>query len=65
MDMTAVKEVDKEGVTTTDLRPAGKIRIEGEIYDAVSAEGDYITKGSRIKVVDYQAGQLYVVKSED
>ena len=65
VDMTAVKEVDKKGVATTDLRPAGKIRIEGEIYDAVSAEGDYITKGSRIKVVDYQAGQLYVVKSED
>lgn len=64
VDLSIGKEIDKTGFACTDLRPAGKVKVGEEIYDAVSAEGDYILKGSRIKVVSYQAGQLYVVRTE-
>lgn len=64
VDLSIGKEIDKTGFASTDLRPAGKVKVGVEIYDAVSAEGDYILKGSRIKVVGYQAGQLYVVRTE-
>jgi membrane-bound serine protease (ClpP class) len=43
------------------LRPAGKVEIEGDVYDAVALTG-YIEKGEQIKVVDYQSAQLVVKK---
>ena len=63
VDMTVGQEVDKQGYAVTDLRPGGKIRIDGELYDAVAEQGDYIPKNTPVKVVKYQAGQLYVVKT--
>ncbi|WP_374046369.1 nodulation protein NfeD [uncultured Sanguibacteroides sp.] len=60
VDMTAKQELGKEGVAETDLRPAGKVSVDGEQYDAVSNLGVYVPKGSRVKIVKYQAGQLYV-----
>lgn len=63
VDMTVRRELDKEGYAETDLRPGGKIRIDGELYDAVAEQGDYILKNTPVRVVKYQAGQLYVVKT--
>lgn len=63
VDMTVGQEVDKQGYAVTDLRPGGKIRIDGELYDAVAEQGDYIPKNTPVKVVKYQAGQLYVVET--
>ncbi len=63
VDMTVRRELDKEGYAVTDLRPGGKIRIDGELYDAVAEQGDYIPKNTPVRVVKYQAGQLYVVKT--
>lgn len=60
VDMTAHREIDKEGVAATDLRPSGKILVNGVTYDAVAADGEYISKGSPVRTVDYKAGQLYV-----
>ena len=54
--------VGSEGIATTDLRPAGKIIIDGKHYDAVSQYGDFIEKGSSIIVTKYEATQLYVRK---
>ena len=54
--------IGSEGITTTDLRPAGKIIIDGKHYDAVSQYGDFIEKGSSIIVTKYEATQLYVRK---
>lgn len=53
--------LNKTGKAMTILRPAGKVEIEGEMYDAMAIVG-YIEKGDEIKVVDYQTGQLFVVK---
>lgn len=51
----------KEGVAKTILRPAGKVEIEGDMYDATALTG-YIEQGEKIVVVDYQTGQLIVKK---
>lgn len=62
VDMQAQQEIGKVGKAVTDLRPAGKVEVRGEIFDAVSLLGDYIEKDCEVTVKKYQAGQLYVVK---
>jgi len=54
--------VGRTGRAYTVLRPAGKIEIDDEQYDAV-AETSYIEKGEEIKVVRFAHGQLYVKKN--
>ena len=49
------------GVADTILRPAGKVRIDGKMYDA-KCEYGYIDKGQSIRVLRSESGQLYVVK---
>ncbi|MCD4694841.1 MAG: nodulation protein NfeD [Bacteroidales bacterium] len=51
----------KEGIAHTVLRPAGKIKIGDNIYDA-TAEAGYIEKGEKVKVTNYQTSQLFVIK---
>lgn len=59
VDMSLGRHVGAECETVTDLRPAGKIVIDGEILPAVSI-GDFIRKGSRVKVTKYENAQLYI-----
>ncbi|MBW6489840.1 MAG: nodulation protein NfeD [Lentimicrobium sp.] len=49
------------GTAFTMLRPAGKVEIENQIFDAV-AESGYINKGDSVKVVKYENAQLIVRK---
>ncbi len=49
----------KTGTARTVLRPAGKVEVEGEIYDAVTA-GEFIDRGKEIIVVKVETTQLYV-----
>jgi len=51
----------KEGIAKTILRPAGKILIDNETYDATSESG-FIEKGEKIMVVHYVNAQLFVRK---
>jgi membrane-bound serine protease (ClpP class) len=51
--------IGKTGVATTDLRPAGKVIIDNEIYDALSNRG-FIVSGTRITVVKFENMQIYV-----
>ncbi|MGD2035005.1 MAG: NfeD family protein, partial [Bacteroidales bacterium] len=53
--------IGKTGVAFTVLRPSGRVKIEGEIFDA-KAEFGYIEKNDRVKVIRDEAGQLYVIK---
>ncbi|MEZ5197331.1 MAG: NfeD family protein [Bacteroidales bacterium] len=53
--------VGKQGVAFSVLRPAGKVKIGDDIFDA-SAEAGYIEKGDAIKVTGYQTSQLFVKK---
>ncbi|MCD6354536.1 MAG: nodulation protein NfeD [Prolixibacteraceae bacterium] len=49
----------KTGVAKTILRPAGKVVIENDVYDAV-AESGFIEKDEKIVVTKVEATQLYV-----
>ncbi len=51
--------IGQEAVAFSDLRPAGKIEMNGELYDAV-AESGYIEKESKVTVRGYLNGQLNV-----
>ena len=50
-----------EGIAFTMLRPAGKVEIEDQIFDAV-AESGFIDRGEKIRVVKYENAQLIVRK---
>jgi len=47
------------GMARSMLRPAGKVDIDGKLYDAICEIG-YINAGEKVKVVRYETGQLYV-----
>lgn len=51
--------IGSEATAKTDLRPAGKIEINDEDYDAVSLSG-FIEAGKQVKVCKYENAQLYV-----
>ena len=53
--------VGSTGVTSTPLRPAGKININDNQYDAISSY-DFIDSGVQIKVVSTSNSQLKVVQ---
>ena len=53
--------VGKEGIAETILRPAGKIQIDGNQYDAVAIYG-IIEKDTPIKVLKFENSQLVVQK---
>lgn len=59
VDMEPARLVGKEAHTSTVLRPAGKIIIDGTTYDAVST-GAFIEPDKPVKVVKYENAQLYV-----
>ena len=54
--------IGKSGISSTVLRPAGKVIIENEMYDATALTG-YIEKGESIVVVKYETAQLFVRKA--
>ncbi len=60
-DNSYASMVGKEGRALTQLRPSGKVEIEGDIFDAVS-QISYINKDEPVKVVGYEKGQLIVRK---
>ncbi len=53
--------IGKTGIAFTVLRPSGRVKIEGEIFDA-KAEIGFIDKNDQVKVLRDEAGQLYVIK---
>ena len=53
--------IGETGITTTDLRPSGKVEIQGKTYQAFS-HGDYIDKNEEILVDGIDENQLLVKK---
>ncbi|MEI6062277.1 MAG: NfeD family protein [Bacteroidota bacterium] len=51
----------KTGMAHTMLRPAGKVMIEGILYDATALTG-YIDRNEAVEVVKYEKAQLFVRK---
>lgn len=53
--------IGKEGIARTDLRPSGKVEIDGKWFDAV-ALGGYIEKGTAVQVEKHENYNLFVRK---
>jgi membrane-bound serine protease (ClpP class) len=58
-NVNRVELLDKQGITLTQLRPAGKVMIEDEIIDAVS-EGAFIQKDQKVKVIKVEGSRIVV-----
>jgi membrane-bound serine protease (ClpP class) len=52
--------VGKEGVVTTELKPAGHVRIEKKVVQALSC-GPFISKGEIVEVIEMR-GACVIVK---
>ncbi|MGB5314315.1 MAG: NfeD family protein, partial [Polyangiales bacterium] len=61
---TASDLVGQVGKALTDLRPAGKIVIDGKRYEAAS-EREFVPRGSRVRVVGKDGPELIVRAEED
>lgn len=59
VDMSPTYYIGFEGTATTDMRPAGKVEIDGKILDAVAMYG-FIYAGTRVRVEKYENAQIYV-----
>ena len=51
--------IGSEGEASTDLRPGGKVVINGKVYDAIS-DGQFIERGLHVSVIATSSGQLVV-----
>lgn len=58
------KYLEKEGVTVTDLRPAGMAMIDGNKVDVVS-RGEYIEKDIKVIVSEITGNQIIVRAVDD
>lgn len=53
--------IGQKGVAQTNLRPAGKVIINNEYFDATALTG-FIDKGKAVEVVKYETAQLFVLE---
>lgn len=63
VDTAPAAIVGHTGVAVTDLRPSGKVEVDGTTYDA-SSTGAFIEARSHVRVVRFEAAQIYVEKSK-
>ncbi len=59
-----VQIMGKVGVLGTDLRPSGRMEIDGEHFDVVS-EGGYIDKGTSVEVIQVRGNRVVVARAKD
>lgn len=64
VDMGPAQYVGAEARTVTEMRPAGKIAIGSEIFDAVST-GPFILARRTVRVKRYENAQLYVEEENE
>lgn len=60
--VVGVDLIGVKGLAHSDMRPSGKVEINGEYYDGVSIDSGFINKGSEIRVVKVENGTLYCSK---
>ncbi len=58
-DVSLREMVGKQALVVQEMRPSGKIEIDGKRYDAKAVNG-YIEKGSTVVVKRFETAQLYV-----
>ncbi|MGQ1910567.1 NfeD family protein [Marinifilum sp. RC60d5] len=64
VDMAARNMIGKKGLAMSVLRPSGKVIVENQIYDAKSEDG-FIDKNTKVEIIRFETGQVYVIKEED
>ncbi|MGD8297277.1 MAG: NfeD family protein, partial [Desulfobacterales bacterium] len=47
------------GVTTTLLRPSGKVKIKNDIFDGIT-QGEFVEKGTPVKILHIQGNRIIV-----
>lgn len=62
VDMSPARYIGQQARAVTDMRPAGKIEIGNNVFDAVST-GPFIAAGHSVKVLRYENAQLYVTEA--
>lgn len=50
--------IGKKGFALTDLRPSGKIEVEGEFYEG-QTNGEYILKGTEVEII--KVNNMYLI----
>ncbi|MFN8299612.1 MAG: NfeD family protein [Chitinophagales bacterium] len=60
-DNAAHQLIGSTGTAVTDLRPAGKVEVNGERYDAAS-DGTFIHKGEMVRITAMRSNYLVVEK---
>lgn len=61
VDTAPAQLVGQNGIAETDMRPGGKVVVNGETFDAISLKG-FIEAGTEITVKRYENAQLYVTQ---
>lgn len=61
---SALFPIGAAGRAITDLRPAGKIQVEGKRLDAVS-EGEFVASGGAVTIVGWRSGTAVVRAEKD
>jgi len=61
LPMASTLQAGQTGTAITQLRPSGKADIDGERYDVVT-QGDFVPKGSRIRVATIKRTRIVVVR---
>ena len=56
--------VDEDGVALTILRPTGRARFAGKTHTVIT-EGEFISKGTRLRVDEVKGNRIVVVRAED
>ncbi|WP_062104641.1 NfeD family protein [Bacillus niameyensis] len=51
--------IGREGITMTDLRPSGTVKVDDERLDVV-AEGSFIEKNTRVKIIKAEGSRIVV-----
>ena len=51
--------IGRQGIALTDLRPGGKVEIDGDSYDAISS-CNFISRGHNVVVLKSSSGQVVV-----
>lgn len=57
-----VKMLGKITFAETDFKPSGKFLYNGELFEA-STYGDYISKGTKIQIVEVKADTIFIRKA--
>ncbi len=57
--------VGQKGLTTTPLRPTGRVQINGESYAAAGEHGLFVEEGRRVRVTRVETGTVYVAEDPE